>query len=62
VGSGRNQDYEHDGISHWADDAGIILETLPNIKTLWPQGKQEIGIMVKEMLGSKEPYFISLRR
>lgn len=62
VGSGRNQDYKHDGISHWADDAGVIMQALPDIECLWPKNKEEIPQMVKKMFKAKKPYFLSLQR
>lgn len=62
VGSGRNDDYKHDGISHWAEDAGLVLNSLPNITQYWPQDKKEIPSMVKEMLLENGPTFISLKR
>ena len=62
VGSGRNRDYKHDGISHWADDAAIVMESLPNIICLWPKEKEEIPKIVEKMFKSKKPYFLSLRR
>lgn len=62
VGSGRNRDYEKDGISHWADDAGLVLQALPEIQCLWPKIKEEIPEMVKTMFRNKKPYFLSLRR
>lgn len=62
IGAGRDFDYAHDGMSHHAHDAKIILQTLPNIKTLWPKTKEEIPHMVEEMIGDTSPYFLSLRR
>lgn len=62
IGGGRNQDYEHDGISHWADDAGIILNALPNIQQYWPQSVDEVSVIVREMFSNIKPCFVSLRR
>lgn len=62
VGSGRNYDYKHDGISHFAQDAETILSTLPNILTHWPQGKEEVPEIVQNMIKSGQPEFISLKR
>jgi transketolase len=37
VGSGRDKDYCHDGITHWAnDDVTIIQNSFPNIKIYKP--------------------------
>lgn len=68
IGSGRDKDYEHDGISHWSEDAGLLFtgSILPpifqNINPIWPDNKEQIPEIVKEMLETKEPYFLSLRR
>ena len=62
IGSGRNQDYEHDGYSHWADDAQQVLSALPNIKRLFPKDEAEVKTMFKEMLETNGPSFISLKR
>jgi len=63
VGSGRDRDYAHDGISHWSEDARALLDsTLPNIEQRWPETKEEIPTLVKEMIETQKPYFISLRR
>ena len=62
VGSGRDKDYAHDGWSHDASDVQKILNTLPNIRQLYPAGKEEIPAMVKNMVSSTDPSFISLSR
>lgn len=62
VASGRNKDYIHDGISHWSEDAKPILDCLPNIKQLWPESKEEIPLLVEQMVKSNDPIFISLKR
>lgn len=62
VGGGRNRDYAHDGISHWSDDAGLILKTLPNIKGYWPDDKSQIPEILTKMVQSNLPDFISLKR
>lgn len=62
IGSGRNKDYAHDGYSHDATDIKKILSTLPNIIQLYPEGNDQIPLMVLEMLKSDKPYFISLER
>lgn len=62
IGGGRDRDYTHDGISHWADDTKDILRIFTNIQTLWPTEKEEIPEMVQLMVDTDEPMFISLRR
>jgi len=62
VGSGRNKDYLHDGISHWANDAKKILETLPNIDQILPESDIDIPDIVENMIYCNHPDFVSLRR
>ncbi|MEX2013063.1 MAG: hypothetical protein WD967_01530 [Candidatus Levyibacteriota bacterium] len=62
IGSGRNKDYIHDGISHWALEDKEILDILSNIDARWPNTKEEIPDLVSEMLKSKEPWYINLKR
>lgn len=61
-GSGRDADYAHDGYSHDATDAKVILDTLPNIGQIWPQDKEEIPLTIKEMVAHDGPQFLSLKR
>lgn len=60
VGAGRDRDYEHDGVSHHAEDVGKILDTLSKIEQLFPQTEEEIS--VPKMIAHIGPQFISLRR
>ena len=63
IGSGRNKDYEHDGWSHDATDAMDIMGLFPKIKSYWPESKEEVTFeFVKEVIESKDPVFLSLRR
>lgn len=62
VGSGRDKDYKHDGISHWSEDAKTILDTMPSIEQFWPESEEDIPDMFHKMLVNKKPSFISLRR
>ncbi len=62
IGSGRNKDYTHDGISHWAEEDRQVMKILNNIKSYWPKDKREIHILVNKMLKSNKPYYINLKR
>lgn len=62
IGSGRDRDYSHDGISHWAEDFGKIIATQENIKTYWPQDKDQVPGMVSELANLDRPAFLSLSR
>lgn len=62
VGGGRDQDYMHDGFSHWADEAEDVLRLFPNIVSLWPDDKSKIESLVEFMVINGVPTFLSLRR
>lgn len=62
IGSGRDADYAHDGISHNFEDTKNILDTLPNITQYWPQSELELPLLVEKMASDNTPCFISLRR
>lgn len=62
VASGRDKDYEHDGVSHHSEDARQILDCLPNITKYWPDTKEEIPLLVEKMAKENIPAFISLKR
>jgi len=62
IASGRDKDYLEDGITHWSEEAKPVLDTLPNITQYWPETKEEIPDMIKEMLLNNKSSFISLRK
>lgn len=62
VGSGRNQDYKHDGFSHDASDDKALMSCFENIECRWPSSAEVIPSVVKEMLQSGGPYYLNLKR
>ena len=62
VGSGRDRDYQHDGFSHWAEEDKKILEILSNIEGFWPETKEEIPPLLREILLNRKPVYLNLRR
>lgn len=62
VGSGRYDDYKHDGFSHNATDIKKHFDQLWNIKQFWPGNEKEIPLTIKEMIELKQPCFLSLKR
>jgi transketolase len=62
VGSGRDKEYEHDGISHWASDIPNIMDSLPKITQLYPEDKDQIPAILEACILKDGPSFISLRR
>lgn len=62
IASGRENDYEHDGFSHYAGDDKDFLTPLTRIKTFWPDKKEDIPSLVKQSLQDASPYYINLTR
>lgn len=62
IGSGRNKDYKHDGISHWAEEDKKVMSILSNIKSQWPNIKEEMPALVEKMVNENKPWYINLRR
>jgi transketolase len=62
VAGGRDKDYEHDGFSHWSEDADKVLSIFKNIRALWPQEEGDISLMTRMMVEEDRPWFISLKR
>jgi transketolase len=62
VGAGRDKDYSHDGISHWAEDDEIILKSLPNIKIYKPNSLVELANTWENFIYSNSPSYLNLKR
>ena len=62
VGGGRDSDYARDGISHQATEARAVMDLFPRIRTYWPEQKDEVAGIVREMVETPSPAFISLTR
>src|SRR3990167_4841235 len=62
IASGRNKDYIHDGISHWAEEDTKVMAVLKNIKSYWPENIEEVAKLVNKMLKDDKPYYINLKR
>lgn len=62
VGSGRDDDYKHDGFSHYAGDDKQIIKTLTNIRCHWPEAKEDIPELLEIVLKDNKPCYINLKR
>lgn len=62
VGSGMDDDYKHDGITHQPFEVREVLNCLPNIKQFYPTQKEVIPGLVKMMISAQKPSFLCLRR
>ena len=62
IGSGRDKDYSHDGISHWAHDDETVLEALPKIGCFKPGSISELENIWNRFINSKYPEYLNLTR
>lgn len=62
IGSGRDRDYEHDGVSHWADDDEAVLASLPNIRIYKPATIAELDAIWPEFVNNQQPCYLNLVR
>lgn len=62
VGSGLDDDYKHDGITHQPHEVEEVMELFPRILTYWPSIKEEIPEVVEHMIRNDQPSFLCLRR
>lgn len=62
IGAGRDRDYAHDGISHWAEEDKKVLKIFSNIKAIWPKTQEEIPQLIEKMTKDNNPWYINLRR
>ncbi len=61
VGSGRDKDYIHDGITHWAeDDVDILSSCFKNIKIIKPDILTEE--IFNNFINSTSPCYLNLKR
>jgi len=62
IASGRDQDYEHDGFSHFAGDDKKLMEVFPNIQPYWPMTKSDMKYIVNWCVTTPVPKYINLKR
>lgn len=62
IGSGRDKDYAHDGISHWSEDDSTVMDLFPNIECHWPLHKEEIPQILNSYVVTPRPVYINLKR
>lgn len=62
IGSGRDYDYSHDGISHWAHDDEQVLAALPNIGIFKPGSISDLENIWDRFINSNKPEYLNLTR
>jgi transketolase len=62
VGSGRDNDYLHDGFTHYAHDDFKVMECFTRIDKLWPETVEELDDKFEDFIYSKNPAYLNLKR
>jgi transketolase len=63
IGSGRDKDYKHDGISHWSEDDRSFMYEFLNIHCYWPERKETINEQfLRKILYNAQPVYVNLKR
>jgi transketolase len=62
IGCGRNNDYEHDGFTHFAGDDKEIMMSLNNIKKFWPSNNEQLALNFEEILNNNSASYLNLIR
>lgn len=62
VGSGRWDDYRHDGFSHFAGDDLNLMTVFPNINCYWPDSEIDMIKEFNHFLFNDKPCYLNLKR
>lgn len=62
IGSGLDDDYKHDGISHQPYEVKEVLNIFPNIHQYYPSVKTQVPLLLRQMIEENKPAFMCLRR
>lgn len=61
IGVGRDKDYGNLGFTHWGHDDKKVFGVFKNIEKRWPE-KNDIKLLLKEVIDTPKPYYINLTR
>lgn len=61
VGGGRDDDYSHDGVSHFGYEAQKFIKQMDFVQG-YPQTKEDVPNIVNYMVDNDTPSFLSVRR
>lgn len=62
IGSGRDDDYKHDGFSHWAGDDVMLMDIFSNIASVRPKNNNELEEIFRYLINTIRPVYINLKR
>lgn len=61
--SGRDDDYSHDGFSHYAgDDREFLLSNFKNIICRWPVDETQLQRDINDLFNIDKPFYLNLKR
>jgi len=62
IGGGRNDDYKHDGYSHYAGDDKGFMNKFHNISSYWPKSNERAREHLRNAIQDNVPVYINLVR
>jgi transketolase len=63
IGSGRGNDYKHDGFSHYAGDDIVFMQHFRNIINRWPENTEQMKNELKRAIEDRRcATYINLKR
>ncbi len=62
IGSGRDKDYTHDGISHWSTEDKQVLAIFSEIIGFWPNDVDELSQQFDKILYNNLPTYVNLKK
>lgn len=62
IGSGRDQNYSHDGFSHWSSEDREVLKIFHEITPYWPEQNSDLPAILKRMVKENVPAYLNLTR
>jgi len=62
TGVGKEDEYTNFGLTHYTHGDIETLSTMPNLKILTPENKEDVGKKISEAYEGKGPYYLRLSR
>lgn len=62
IGSGRDDDYKHDGWSHNASDDKLFVKPFVNIHSSWPESSEDMRKVLHSAMIDEKASYINLKR
>jgi transketolase len=62
VGGGRDKDYGYLGFSHWAEDDKKIMQSFDNLRIMHPLNVDELQLNFNEIINTRNPTYLNLKK